>query len=113
MTAASYNPALKSAAAAGDWQVAISAIDVMAKAALTKKEAGPDVVCFNYAMAACAKAGECEVRRGASGGEIPTFWVSCWLCYGSDGPPSHGLFAWAPPFSPQLGGLNGRIAITT
>lgn len=65
MTAASYNPALKSAAVAGDWQVAISAIDVMAKAALTNKDAGPDVVCFNYAMAACAKAGECEVREKA------------------------------------------------
>lgn len=67
MTAASYNPALKSAAVAGDWQVAISAIDVMAKAALTNKDAGPDVVCFNYAMAACAKAGECEVREKAEG----------------------------------------------
>lgn len=64
MTAASYNPALKSAALAGDWQVAISAIDVMAKAAITDKDARPDVVSFNYAIAACAKAGECEVRGG-------------------------------------------------
>lgn len=65
MTAASYNPALKSAAVAGDWQLAISAIDAMAKAALTNMDAGPDVVSFNYAMTACAKAAECEVREKA------------------------------------------------
>lgn len=63
LTAASYNPALKAAADAGDWMVAISAIDVMTKAALTDKETGPDVVSFNYAMSACAKAGESEVRQ--------------------------------------------------
>lgn len=61
LTAASYSPALKSAASAGDWQAAISAIDTMTRAALANKKAGPDVVCFNYAMAACAKAGEYEV----------------------------------------------------
>lgn len=71
LTAASYNPALKAAAKAGDWMIAISAIDVMTRIALTDKEAGPDVVSFNYAMSACAKAGESEVREPKS-----QFWVS-------------------------------------
>eukprot|EP00903_Cladosiphon_okamuranus_P005631 g5598.t1 len=84
LTAASYHPALKSAAAVGAWQVAIFAIDVMAKAALTSREAGPDVVCFNYAMAACAKAGECELahrilRRMQACGLTPNL-VSYGIC---------------------------------
>jgi len=62
LTAASYNPVLKGAANAGDWQAAISALDMMAKAGANRRDAGPDVVCFNYAMAACAKAGESEVN---------------------------------------------------
>lgn len=62
MTAASYNPVLKAAAYVGDWQVAISALDMMAKAGVSRKDAGPDVVCFNYAIAACAKADESEVK---------------------------------------------------
>lgn len=88
LTAASYNPALKSAAVAGDWQVAISAIDVMAKAALTDKDAGPDVVCFNYAMAACAKSGECEVRGGRRESPPHARGVPCLLRVGGSWPPN-------------------------
>lgn len=61
MTSASYSPALKSAAQVGDWRDAIALIDVMTRASVTDKNAGPDVVCFNYAMTACSKAAECEV----------------------------------------------------
>lgn len=61
MTAYSYSPALRAAARAGDWQSAIASIDSMTRSALEREGTGPDVVCFNYAMGACAMAGECEV----------------------------------------------------
>ncbi|CAN0035555.1 unnamed protein product, partial [Ectocarpus sp. 13 AM-2016] len=63
LTSASYSPALKSAGQVGDWRNAIALIDVMTRASVTDKDAGPDVVCFNYAMTACAKAGECELAH--------------------------------------------------
>lgn len=67
MTAYSYSPALKAAAKVGDWQTAMAAIDLMTRAAQGKEsDAGPDLVCYNYAMSACVKAGECEVSFNRS-----------------------------------------------
>lgn len=62
LTAQSYGPALKAAAKEGDWQASIGCIDSMTRAALKDKNAGPDVLSFNHALVACAKAGKCEVR---------------------------------------------------
>lgn len=61
LTSFFYNPVLREAAKVGDWGVAISAIDSMARSSLSDKSTGPDLSCFNYAISACTKAGKCEV----------------------------------------------------
>lgn len=82
LTAYSYGPVLKAAANVGDWQTAIACIDSMTRAVPTDKAAGPDLVCFNHAMAACAKAGKCEVsgKMGEGGGGFGLRSISavCW-----------------------------------
>lgn len=46
----------------GDWAACVTALDVMTESFTKNPEAGPDLVCFNFAIGACAKAGQGEVR---------------------------------------------------
>lgn len=63
MTGYSYSPFLKCAAKAADWAACVAVLDSMAEAAKTDPAAAPDMMCFNFAISACANARKGEVGR--------------------------------------------------